>query len=44
MIKRIGDPLDMFNHAYKELPTYLQEQREELVQELAEMGKEEHHG
>ena len=44
MFKKIGDPVDMFNHAYEELPPYLQEQREELVQELAEMGKEEDHG
>ncbi|MFZ0449111.1 MAG: pyruvate dehydrogenase (acetyl-transferring) E1 component subunit alpha [Desulfatiglandaceae bacterium] len=38
-----GDPLDMFDHAYAELPSFLEEQREELREELAAI-KEETHG
>jgi pyruvate dehydrogenase E1 component subunit alpha len=38
-----GDPLDMFDHAYAEMPPYLAEQREELREELAAI-KEESHG
>jgi len=42
-MKAVGDPLDMFDHAYAELPPYLAEQREELRAELAAI-KEETHG
>ncbi len=35
----MGNPLDMFNHVYAELPPYLAGQREELARELA-TGKE----
>ena len=40
----LGDPLDMFEHAYAEVSPTLQEQREELVQELAAAGEVENHG
>lgn len=43
MMKKAGDPLDMFEHAYASLPPYLQEQREELVQELKTINKEGDH-
>lgn len=36
----MGDPLDMFNHIYAELPPYLLSQKEDLVRELAGTGKE----
>jgi pyruvate dehydrogenase E1 component alpha subunit len=42
-MKEGGDPMDMFDHAYAELPPYLLEQREELKKELAAI-KEENHG
>jgi len=32
----LGDPLDMFNHVFSELPQTLREQKEELARELAE--------
>jgi len=44
MMEKAGDPLDMFNHAYEELPPYLLQQREELAEELASMDKEGNHG
>ncbi len=40
----LGDPLDMFEHAYAEAPPTLQEQREELLQELAAAAEGENHG
>jgi len=39
-MKTLGDPLEMFDHAYGELPPYLQAQKEELARELAAAGKE----
>jgi hypothetical protein len=39
-MKTPGDPLDMFAHAYADLPPHLEAQREELAQELAAAGKE----
>ena len=35
-----GDPLDMFEHAYAEMPPHLAAQKEELAAELAAAGKE----
>jgi pyruvate dehydrogenase E1 component alpha subunit len=29
-MKKIGDPMDMFNHLYEEVPSYLREQKDEL--------------
>jgi pyruvate dehydrogenase E1 component alpha subunit len=43
MMKKAGDPLDMFEHAYASLPPYTQEQKEELIQELETMKKEGNH-
>jgi pyruvate dehydrogenase E1 component alpha subunit len=40
----LGDPLDMFEHAYAETTPTLEEQREELVQELAAAGEGGNHG
>lgn len=37
-MKSMGDPLAMFEHAYAEMPPYLQEQKEAFVRE----GKKEH--
>jgi len=36
-IKEIGNPLDMFDHAYAELPPHLKEQRDFLARELAQL-------
>lgn len=33
-MKSMGDPMDMFDHLYAELPPYLQEQKEELSRNL----------
>jgi len=38
--KDLGDPLEMFDHVYDELPPHLEKQREELKQELAEREEE----
>ena len=43
-MSKLGDPLDMFEHAYEEMPPYLKEQREELIKELAADREEGHHG
>jgi pyruvate dehydrogenase E1 component alpha subunit len=42
--KELGDPLDMFDHAYAETPPNLRQQREELARELAEGTPEVRHG
>jgi pyruvate dehydrogenase E1 component alpha subunit len=39
-MKILDDPLQMFEHAYAELPDYLKEQRAELAEELKGMHKE----
>lgn len=38
-MEELGDPLDMFEHLFAELPPYLQEQREQLKLELQEADK-----
>jgi pyruvate dehydrogenase E1 component alpha subunit len=43
-MKKLDDPLHMFEHAYAELPPYLKEQRAELAEELKVMHKEKQHG
>jgi pyruvate dehydrogenase E1 component alpha subunit len=43
-IKTIGDPLDMFNHAFAELPPPLIEQKEALARDLKEIQEEGSHG
>ena len=35
-MKTLGDPLDMFDNAYAEMPPHLADQRDFLAQELAE--------
>jgi pyruvate dehydrogenase E1 component alpha subunit len=39
-MKKIGDPLDMFEHTYAEMPTHLVEQKDYLTQTLSEGNKE----
>ena len=36
-MKALGDPIDMFEHAYARMPTYLKEQKEAFAEEVAEM-------
>lgn len=43
-MKELGDPLDMFDHLYAELPPHLQAQKTELSRELADSDGEDHHG
>ena len=40
-MKTMGDPLDMFDHAYDQRPPYLEEQRDALLRELS---REKSHG
>jgi pyruvate dehydrogenase E1 component alpha subunit len=40
-MKRLGDPLLLFEHAYAEMPPYLKEQREDFIRFASEAGKEE---
>ncbi len=35
-MKSMGDPIDMFDHAYERRPPYLEEQREALARELSQ--------
>ena len=35
-MKKIGDPMNMFDHLYEELPPYVREQRDELSRNLSE--------
>jgi pyruvate dehydrogenase E1 component alpha subunit len=39
-MKELGDPLEMFDHMYAEMPPTLQEQRDELARDLAAEGAE----
>ena len=39
-MKEIGNPLDMFDHAYAEMPSHLIEQKHYLTQTLSEANKE----
>jgi len=43
-MKTLGDPIDMFEHAYAEMPPYLKEQKEAFARELAGKHKEGDHG
>ncbi len=43
-IKNMGDPLDMFDHLYAELPPYLKKQKEQMTRDLSDREKEGHHG
>jgi len=39
-VENLGDPLDMFDHMYAEMPPYLKSQKEELEAELAQDKEE----
>jgi pyruvate dehydrogenase E1 component alpha subunit len=39
-METLGNPLDMFEHAYAELPLHLQEQKAQLARELTELDEE----
>ena len=39
-MKSLGNPIDMFDHAYAQMPPYLKEQKEAFARELAEKGVE----
>jgi pyruvate dehydrogenase E1 component alpha subunit len=39
-MKKLGDPLLMFEHAYAEMPDYLKEQRADFIRLMAEARKE----
>ncbi len=43
-MKRMSNPLDMFDHLYDELPTSLKDQKQQLQQILSENDKEGQHG
>ena len=43
-MKELGDPGDMFEHAYARMPAYLKEQKEAFAEELAEMTGENNNG
>ena len=43
-MKTMGQPLQMFDHLYAELPPYLQTQRAQLAEELNRGKREERHG
>lgn len=43
-IKELGDPLDMFDHLYAELPPHLQAQKAELARNLRTVTEEEPNG
>ena len=43
-MKTMGDPVDMFDHAYAEMPASLKAQREEFINESAAFDKEGGHG
>ena len=42
-MKGLGDPLLMFEHAYAEIPAYLEEQRADFIRFMAEAQKEDKH-
>ncbi|NNG00081.1 MAG: pyruvate dehydrogenase (acetyl-transferring) E1 component subunit alpha [Desulfobacteraceae bacterium] len=43
-MKKLTDPLHMFEHIYAELPPHIQIQRSEMARELTELQKEADHG
>lgn len=43
-MKELGEPMDMFDHLYEQLPPYLQRQKEELERRLQAERKEADHG
>jgi len=43
-MKALGNPLEMFDHAYANIPAYLKEQKADLARELSETDEEGKHG
>ena len=43
-MKSLGNPLDMFDHLYAEMPPYLQQQKKECTRHLEANGEEVEHG
>jgi pyruvate dehydrogenase E1 component alpha subunit len=43
-MEALGDPIDMFEHAYARMPAYLKEQKETFATEVAEITEEENSG
>jgi pyruvate dehydrogenase E1 component alpha subunit len=43
-MEAMGDPIDMFEHAYAQMPPYLKEQKADLARELSGGGEEGNHG
>ena len=39
-MKALGDPIDMFEHAYARMPAYLKEQKEAFAREVAAITEE----
>ena len=39
-MKALGDPIDMFEHAYDRMPAYLQEQKEDFARQVAGITEE----
>jgi pyruvate dehydrogenase E1 component alpha subunit len=43
-MKALGDPIDMFEHAYDRMPAYLKEQKEAFAREVAAITEEKNSG
>ena len=43
-MKTLGDPIDMFKHAYAEMPPFLKEQKDAFAREIADRAEEGNHG
>ena len=43
-MKKMGDPMHMFEYAYAEMSPFLMQQKEEFAREIAEMREEGNHG